>query len=88
MGQILEIQFFISNLNETKISDMIRSIAVCFLFGVLLSTLGSCKKCYECDFGTKGTRELCSKDFEKGASSAFDITIEAYEAQGYKCTEK
>lgn len=67
---------------------MIRSIAVCFLFMLLLSTLGSCKKCYECNFGDKGTRELCSKDFEKGASSALDLTIEAYEAQGYQCTEK
>lgn len=64
-----------------------RSLAVGFFFIIILSTLGSCKKCYVCDFGNKGVRELCSKDFDDG-TSGLKLTVDAYEAQGYKCTEK
>lgn len=59
-----------------------------FSFTVIaLCSFNSCKKCYECDFGKGGVRELCSKDFPDG-TSGLELTVEAYEKQGYKCVQK
>ena len=61
-----------------------------FIFSLsvfLLSSFSSCKKCYVCDFGNGDVRELCSKDFPDG-TSGLEITVDAYEKQGYQCTEK
>jgi hypothetical protein len=56
--------------------------------GLLLSlNFSSCKKCYSCDFGNNDVREFCSKDFPD-KTEGLQMTIDAYEKQGYKCTEK
>ena len=62
---------------------------VLLIFVAVLFSVGfsSCKKCYSCDFGNNDVRELCSKDFPDG-TDGLKLTIDAYEAQGYKCTAK
>ena len=66
---------------------MTKPIIFSLLFTVVLFTLPSCKKCYSCDFGNKDVRELCSKDFPDG-TDGLQLTVDAYEKQGYKCTAK
>lgn len=61
-------------------------LSLILITGFVIS-FSSCKKCYVCDFGTDGTRELCSKDFTDG-NEALMLTVNAYEEQGYKCTKK
>ena len=66
---------------------MTKSTIIFFFFAALTLTLSSCKKCYTCDFGNKDVRELCSKDFPDG-TDGLQLTVDAYEKQGYKCTAK
>lgn len=87
MRQILEIQFFLSNLDEIKIPCMKRFLFFLLLSIVALSSFNACNKCYECDFGKNGVKELCSKDFPDG-TSGLKLSVEAYEKQGYKCVQK
>ena len=52
----------------------------------LVTSAGSCNKCYECDFnGDK--REICAKDLPDGMSG-LKLTIDGYESRGYVCTAK
>jgi hypothetical protein len=54
---------------------------------ILASGVSSCKKCYSCDFGGGDVREYCSKDFPD-KTAGLKMTIDAYQARGYKCTAK
>lgn len=58
-----------------------------FFAALIATSFSSCKKCYTCDFGNNDVREYCSKDFPD-KTDGFKMTIDAYEAQGYKCTAK
>lgn len=63
-----------------------------FLLFITLTTLfftglTSCNKCYTCDFGNNDVREYCSKDFPD-KTEGLNMTIKAYEEQGYKCSAK
>jgi hypothetical protein len=84
MRQILEIQFFLSNLFKFK-SSMKRLAAVLVILGSLCFSFSSCKKCYSCDFGNGDVRKFCSKDFPDG-NSGLQLTVKAYEQEGYTCT--
>lgn len=66
---------------------MKRFIFLSSFFIVSVSFFSSCKKCYTCDFGNGDVRELCSKDFPDG-TSGLEITVDAYEKQGYQCAQK
>ncbi|MFN8298128.1 MAG: hypothetical protein U0T75_03410 [Chitinophagales bacterium] len=59
-------------------------IIVLVAFAILVQ-FTSCSKCYKCDFGNSDVREYCPKDFPD-KSAGLKMTIDAYEAQGYKCT--
>ncbi len=54
---------------------------------IILTCFSSCSKCYTCDFGKNDVREYCSKDFPD-KTEGLKLTIDAYEEQGYKCTQK
>lgn len=62
-------------------------IAISLLALVMSVGLSSCKKCYTCDFGGGDVREFCSKDFPD-KTAGLNMTIDAYQEQGYKCTQK
>ena len=66
---------------------MKKTLVVCMLLSLMVFGFSSCKKCYTCDFGNGDIRELCSKDMPDG-NAGLRLTIDAYEAQGYKCTRK
>lgn len=66
---------------------MTKQAIIFLLFCTLSAGLSSCKKCYTCDFGNNNVQELCSKDFPDG-TDGLQMTVEAYEDQGYKCTQK
>ncbi len=66
---------------------MTKSTIVLLMFAFMSVAFSSCKKCYTCDFGNSDVRELCSKDFPDG-TDGLKMTIDEYEKQGYKCTEK
>jgi len=91
MPQILEIQFFLSNLfplflSMKKLSLPLLIICVAFL------GLSSCKKCYTCDFGAAngGEQKFCSTDYpDKGLKGERDLelSIQAYQKNGYVCVK-
>ena len=66
---------------------MKKIVVAAFLFVSISLSFSSCKKCYTCDFGNGDVREYCSKDFPEGTPD-LKMTIDAYEKQGYKCTQK
>lgn len=66
---------------------MKRLLVVSFLFTVLAFGFSSCNKCYTCDFGNGDVQERCS-DKKQGGVEALKLTIDEFEKQGYKCTEK
>ena len=59
-------------------------MSVAFILSIGFSP---CKKCYSCDFGNNDVREFCSKDFPDG-TEGLQMTVDAYEEQGYTCTVK
>jgi hypothetical protein len=66
---------------------MKNTLVVCTLVTLIAFGFSSCKKCYSCEFNHNEVRELCSKDLPDG-NAGLMLTIEGYEAQGYKCTRK
>ena len=57
------------------------------LFTVMAFCFSSCQKCYTCTFNKGNVQERCSKDYP-GGSEALKLTIDEFEKQGYKCTQK
>lgn len=58
------------------------------VFAGLTMAFSSCTKCYTCDFSpTRGKEKLCTKDFPD-KNAGLKLTIDAYRAQGYVCTEE
>jgi len=62
-------------------------ITISVLAMLVIAGLSSCKKCYSCDFGGGDVREFCSKDFPD-KTKGLQMTIDAYEEQGYKCIQQ
>lgn len=62
-------------------------ILCCVTLLLAAASFSSCKKCYSCDFGNNDVREFCSKDFPDG-TDGLKMTINAYEEQGYECTQQ
>ena len=72
---------------EIKIIVMKKFVVLSLLLVVLVCSFSSCQKCYTCDFGNGVVQERCSKDYP-GGPEALKLTIDAFEKQGYKCTQK
>ena len=90
MRQILEIQFFLSNL-FVLLFPMKKFAVILAVICVAVLGFSSCKKCYTCNFGANGgEQKFCSSDFpDKGVKGEHDLqlTINAYESNGYVCVE-
>lgn len=86
MRQSLEIQFFLSNLSPSKSHRMKNLIVLALICTILSLSFSSCSKCYTCNFNGD-VREICSKDLPDG-NAGLNLTIQAYEDQGYKCIRK
>lgn len=66
---------------------MTKQVIVVLLFATLMLAFSSCKKCYTCTFSEDNVQELCSKDFPDGTDGLM-MTVQAFDEQGYTCTEK
>ena len=64
---------------------MNRSLLLIIIFCASVFGFSSCKKCYTCNFGGGDVRTYCSQDNPDGVKG-LNLTIKAYEAQGYTCT--
>jgi hypothetical protein len=88
MPQILEIQFFLSNLLSLN-SPMKRSVLLFIIFSAAVFCFSSCKKCVTCTFQGAPVQvsTYCSKDFPDG-TKGLNLTVKGWEAQGYTCVNQ
>lgn len=66
---------------------MKKLLVILTLTSAAIISISSCSKCYTCDFGNGDVRDYCAKDFPD-KKDGLKLTIDAYEAQGYKCSSK